>query len=293
MRTAPDQMTAIAELPVSVYTPDSPLRHPGQFFIGMWRGLMASRELAWRLTVRDFAALYRQSYAGYVWAFLPPLVASATFVLLHQGGVISFGDTGIPYPAFVIISTILWQIFVDSLNNPTRAMQGSMQMLIKINFPREALILSAVQMSLIGLGIRLVVLLPVLLWYRFPLESSILLFPVGAIGLVLLGTMIGLFLGTIGMLYQDVQRGMALVTTFWMFLTPVVFPGVRDGAVGMIMQINPVTYVLATSRDWLTGQPPEFLVGFMVVMLLNVAGLAAGWLMYRLFLPRVIERLGM
>ncbi|THD77692.1 MAG: ABC transporter permease [Phenylobacterium sp.] len=279
--------------PIRVYTPEPPMGRLGQFMIDMWADLLASRELAWRLTVRDFSAMYRQSYAGYVWAFLPPLFASATFLLLRSGGVISVGDTGIPYPAFIFIGTLLWQVFVDALNNPARAMQTSMDMLVKVNFPREALVLSAVEMSLIGLAMRLVILVPVLAWYRFPLNASMALFPVGALGLVLLGTVMGLFLGTIGMLYQDVQRAIGIITTFWMFLTPVIAPGVRHGAIGVIMRLNPVTPILATTRDWLTGQPPEFLGGFFIVMGLTVVGLVAALMMYRLFLPRIVERLGM
>ena len=78
-----------------------------------------------------------------------------------------------------------------------------------------------------------------------------------------------------------------------MFITPVVFPGVRDGFTGLIMQLNPVTHVLATTRDWLTGVEPTFLGGFLVVTALALVGLGLAWLMYRIFLPRVIERLGM
>ena len=36
--------------------------------------LLASRELAWRLIVRNFSAQYRQSALGYVWAGFPKWV---------------------------------------------------------------------------------------------------------------------------------------------------------------------------------------------------------------------------
>lgn len=35
----------------------------------MERDLLASRELAWRLMVRDISAQYRQSFLGIFWAF--------------------------------------------------------------------------------------------------------------------------------------------------------------------------------------------------------------------------------
>ena len=71
----------------------------------MFRDLRASRELAWRLFVRDTSAQYRQSMLGYVWAFLPPLVASVPFIFLNSQGVVNIEGTPIPYPAYALIGT--------------------------------------------------------------------------------------------------------------------------------------------------------------------------------------------
>ncbi len=283
----------MSELPQRIYSPDSPLRRPAELVRHMVSDLAASRELAWSLTVRDFKSLYRQSYAGYAWAFLPPLVASLTFILLRQSGVVSFQSTSIPYPAFVLIGTVLWQIFVDSLNNPIRTLQGNRQMLVKILFPREALIVSAVQMSLLNVAIRLVILVPVMIWFRFPLSGSLLLAPVGLFSLVLLGTVVGLLIGTLGLLYQDIQRGIVMLTGIWMFLTPVVYPEATKGVVGLLMRINPVTQPLVATRSWLSGETLSDPGGFIVVILGTLVALLFGWLVYRLLLPRIIERLGM
>ena len=110
----------MTELPITVYTPESPLRNPGRFVREMFRDLLASRELAWRLFVRDTSAQYRQSFLGYLWAFIPPLVASLPFIFLNSQGVVNMGATKIPYPAYAMIGTIIWQVFVDALNSPLK-----------------------------------------------------------------------------------------------------------------------------------------------------------------------------
>jgi len=280
---------------VRVYAPESPLKNPLVFLGEVWAGLLASRELAWRLTMRDFSAQFRQSYAGYVWAFLPPLAAAFTFILLKAGGAVSIPETeGIPYAAFALTGTVMWQVFVDSMQNPIKMMSTSRQMLIKINFPREALILAPIQFSLINLGIRLCILVPVMFYFQFPLSTSLLLAPIGLLSLVLLGNAIGVLLAPIGALFQDVARGLLLITNFWMFLTPVVFPKVREGFMGTLMQINPVTHVLGTTRDWLTGTVDSvFLPGYFVVMACVAVALFVGAIMFRVLLGRVVERLGM
>ncbi len=80
-------------LPLTVYTPESPLKNPARLLREMFRDLLASRELAWRLFVRDTSAQYRQSILGYAWAFIPPLVASLPFVFLNSQGVVAIKGT--------------------------------------------------------------------------------------------------------------------------------------------------------------------------------------------------------
>ena len=108
----------------------------------MWRDLLGSREIAWRLMVRDISAKYRQSLLGIAWAFLPSIVMAVGFTLANNARVINIGFTGLPYPAYVMFSTALWQTFVEALNGPVQAVTMAKPMLARVNFPREALILS-------------------------------------------------------------------------------------------------------------------------------------------------------
>lgn len=119
------------ELPIVVYTPESKLRSPVTMAKEMWKDLLASRELAWRLMVRDINAQYRQSLLGIFWAFLPPLATALVFVILNSRKIINIGETDIPYPAFVMFGTVLWQVFVDSLNAPLKVVTASKPMLSK------------------------------------------------------------------------------------------------------------------------------------------------------------------
>ena len=106
------------KLPEIIYTPESQLRHPGKLLRSMIRDLFASRELAWRLLVRDVSAQYRQTALGYFWAVFPPLVISLVFIIVNSSNVMKIEGTGIPYPAFVIMGTVFFSLFMDALNAP-------------------------------------------------------------------------------------------------------------------------------------------------------------------------------
>ena len=73
---------------IRVYSPEPLLGHPVVLVRSIARDLLAARELAWRLFVRDLSAQYRQTFLGYIWVFLPPLAASLTFIFLNSQGIV-------------------------------------------------------------------------------------------------------------------------------------------------------------------------------------------------------------
>ena len=89
-----------------VYTPESQLSSPCRLVRAMCHDLVASRELAWCLMVRDISARYRQSLLGILWAFLPPVLTAALFILLNRSAVIAVGETNVAYPAFVMFGFV-------------------------------------------------------------------------------------------------------------------------------------------------------------------------------------------
>jgi lipopolysaccharide transport system permease protein len=277
---------------ITIYTPESPLAHPVKLLREMLRDLRASRELAWRLFVRDMSAQYRQTLLGYVWAFLPPLATSITFIFLNSQNILSIRETTIPYPAFVLISTTLWQTFVEAINAPLKLVQSSRAMLAKINFPREALILAGLGEVLFNFAIRSLIVVFAICWFRVPISSMILLAPFGILCLIALGLMFGILLTPLGILYQDVGRGLTLITGFWMLLTPVVYPSPKSWPASLLTKWNPVSPIITTTRDWLTGGAGNHLHSFLFVVCVALVMLFLGWILYRLAMPHLIERMG-
>lgn len=280
-------------LPEVIYTPESSLRRPLVLLKGMWRSLLASRELAWRLMVRDITAQYRQSLFGLLWAFLPPLVMAAGFTLAANANVVNVGRTNMPYPAYVIFSMALWQSFVEALNGPSQALAGAKQMLSRINFPHEAVILAKLGEVFFNFAIKLVLIAGVFVWYRIPVGWTALLAPLALVDLIMLGTLLGMLLAPIGVLYQDVPKALLMVTGFWLFLTPVVYPVPTGGGLfATLVKLNPVTPLLVTTRDLVTAGGHLELSSFLVVSLVMLAAALPTWVAFRLAMPFVIERIG-
>lgn len=285
-------MNRSSELPVTVYTPESGLGHPGKLISGVFAGLWQGRELAWRLFLRDLSAQYRQTYLGYFWAAFPPLVTSLTFIFLNSQGITRIDSGGMPYAAFAMIGTLLWQVFVDALASPSQSLQAAKAMLTKINFPREAVLLGGLAMVLFNFLVRLVLLAGVMAWFRIPIGPEILLFPLAMAGLLLTGFSLGLAITPLAALYGDIGRAIPIVGGFWMLLTPVVYPARTEGLAGWLATWNPVSPLIVMARECLTAQPLTMAMpALMVAVAAGLLGLL-GLVAFRLAMPHLIARMG-
>lgn len=281
-----------ARTPSAVYSPASQLRAPGAMFAAIWRDIKASRGLSWRLFVRDLSALYRQSLLGPFWTFVPPVVTSLIFVALRSANVVNLGSTDIPYPAYVVVGTILWQTFVESLNAPLKAVTAAKPMLAKINFPREALIVSALMSAGYGMLVKLVVMLGVLMALGLSLSWTTPLLALGPmLAIVLLGICLGLLLTPIGLLYTDVASGLPVATQILFFVTPVVYVPPQTFPFSLINTLNPASPLIIAARDLITKGAILNAEAFALVAGLSVVGLVVGLVVFRAAMPIFIERM--
>ena len=285
-------MNKSGQQPWIVYTPASPLRRPLALVRDMFHDLKNSRGLAWRLFSSDLSAQYRVSILGYFWVFIPPLVASLPFIYLNSQGIIKLGQTAIPYAAYALIGTVLWQVFVDALNAPLRTVLAARPMLIRINLPREAILLSALAQVLFSASVRLTLVVVVLAWFQIVPPSTVILFPIGVIALILVGFVLGVLLTPFGMLYGDVSQALPVFTTFLMLLTPVVYPVPQDHLASLIAAFNPLTPLITVTRDWLAVGHADDVTSFFLVLLVAALCLLFGWVSVRVAMPHIIARAG-
>jgi len=279
------------QLPIQVFTNESQMRRPLQLIKSMFTDLLKSRELAWRLAIRDISAQYRQAALGIIWAFILPLINTATWIFLNGTGIVAVSETALPYPVYVFTGTMLWSIFVDAVNAPLKQATASKAMLAKINFPREALVLSGIYETLFNGAIKIALLLVTLTVFGIYPSWNLLLFPFSILSLVLAGTALGLLITPVGLLYTDIGKSIPLLMQFFMYITPVVFAMPESGFAATLFKINPITSLILTSRDWLTGFSPEFLSHYYLVNILMFCLLFVVWLVFRVAIPILVERM--
>lgn len=282
----------MAALKETVYSPDSELKSFKSLMVSIFRSFYDGRGLAKRIFIRNKKALYRQSIFGYLWAFMPPIATAAVWILLRGQKVINFNETDIPYPIYVFSGVMLWQIFVDAVQVPLKTIKSAKSILVKLNFPRESLLLASFYEVLFNAGVKLSVLAVFLLINKAIPTPMILLAPVAILSLIFFGLSIGILLTPLGMLYHDVQKGLQVVFQFLMFMVPVIYPLAKGNVMYKINILNPITPLLMNARNLITNGEIYDLNGFVGVSVFALALFLFSVIIYRVAIPHLVERMG-
>lgn len=276
----------------TVYEPRPDILRPSWLMAGMAQDIWSSRELAWRLFLRNLRGQYRQTFLGLLWAFLPPLANTAIWIFLRNQGVFKLdSQPGVSDVVYILTGMILWQAFIDALQMPLARINENRGMVSKLNFPRESLLIEGLGDVFFNFGVRALLLVPAFWWYQVPLSATILWFPPMALLLVLLGFALGLFLFPIGSLYQDVGRLITLVLPFWMILTPIIYVLPEAAQHSWLVWANPAAPLLMTARDLVLSESIVWSTPTIVYGIATLPLVIWGLLVFRISMPILVERM--
>jgi lipopolysaccharide transport system permease protein len=262
----------------------------GRLLKESFKDLLGSHFLAKQLATRDIKSQYRQSYLGIVWIFITPLTSAFVWIFLSYTGTVQLSDTGVPYPVYVFSGTLIWSMITEAINSPTSSTNAARGIMSKINFPKEALIVSGVYKLLFNSSIKTGLLVVLIFLFGIGFHWTLLLFPFAMLAAILFGTTLGLFITPIALLYNDVGKIISMALSFLMYVTPVVYVIPKGGIMKTIMELNPFTPLILTARDLALGKPPEYLGYFFVIIGISASLFFIALLFYRISIPIIVER---
>ncbi|HKK79568.1 MAG TPA: hypothetical protein VJ933_08060 [Phaeodactylibacter sp.] len=215
--------------------------------------LQRYRYLSWQLVRSNLVGGYKKSFIGLGWMLILPLITVATWILLNGAGVVEPGETGIAYPAYVLLSTSIWGFFMEMYRTSSQVLTDRGRVVVMNSFPYEVLLMEKVIVHLINFSIPLALNIIVLLIFGVRFHWwSLLLFPISLLPLLLFGLGIGMVVAVMRVIAVDIctliDEGMKVL----MFLTPVVYaPKIDQGWLGIFNQYNPLAYLISFSRELL------------------------------------------
>ena len=115
-------------------------------------------------TRRDIRARYKQTALGATWAVLQPLSLMVIFTLVFDK-VARIPTDGTPYPIFSYSALIFWSFFSTTVSQGTLSMTANSNLVRKIYFPRETLLLAVLLSAGLDLAIAFTMLWALMFFY--------------------------------------------------------------------------------------------------------------------------------
>lgn len=190
----------------------------------MWnefRELYRYRELLWTLVLRELRVRYKNSYLGFFWSLIVPLVTVAVLTIVFKR---VMGMVIPNYSAYVLAAYLPWMYFQTALLDSSQSVLAQIQLVKKVYFPREILPLAAVLANSIHFGLALVVFFVYLLGYvGAPLLPSMVLLPVLVVFQTLLIAGLSLIISCLNVFYEDTKYIVSVGLQLMFFLVPVIY----------------------------------------------------------------------
>jgi lipopolysaccharide transport system permease protein len=210
--------------------------------------LVQYRELIRNLVARDLKVRYRNSFLGFAWCLLNPLLMMAVFTVVFT----VLMKSNIPnFPVFILIGLLAWNLNTTSVMGAVNSIVGNSGLVMKVYFPREILPVSVVLSNTVNFLLALIVLFAMIFVFGINLSASILFLPIILIVQLTFSLGLALFLSALTVFYRDVGIIMETLILAWFFLTPV-FYRMEDliPQYARLMYIaNPMASIISAYRD--------------------------------------------
>lgn len=276
--------------PFRIYRPGAQAGWRMSTWRDMVEELLQSRELIWRLFLRDFSAHYKQSVLGVLWAVIMPVGTVAAFAFLGKSGVLNIDDVNVPYPAYALLGLTIWQLFAGGLTVCSNSIVAGGSMVVKINFPKETLVIASMGQALVDMIIRVALLVSVFFYYRIVPQWTALFFPLLLIPLMLLTLGLGFLLALLNVLVRDIANMVTLGTTFLLFMTPILYPPCKSGILASVTMFNPLAALVAGPRDMVITGYLTNPGGYALATAFCLVLFCVSWRFFHMVEPRMAER---
>ncbi len=251
--------------------------------------LYRHRNLIWALAWGDFKLRYKNSVMGYFWSLLEPLLMLVILYLVFSNLMRIEVEY---YQLFLLLGIILWNFVSRSTSMGLNAIIGKPQLVQKVYFPRDILIIASCITAILMSIFESVVFVLFMAYFDIPLSIYVLVTPVILILLFVLAIGLSLFLSALNVFYRDVQFIWAVVLQAGFFATPILYPiTILPEMLQEILLLNPVARLLIEARKTILYASAPSVENLVYCGIWAMVILMAGYVIFRKFEPRFVEEM--
>ncbi|MFM8889084.1 MAG: ABC transporter permease [Solirubrobacterales bacterium] len=226
----------------------------------------SSWSLIWRLARRQVEIRYRDSMIGLAWAVLGPLILVALYsivfsTVLEGKWFVRPGDERF-FALALYSGLVFFLLFSEVLNSAVGVVQSNATLIKRTTIRPEILPVASALAALVSFGFSLVPLVALYLVVEGIPPAATLLYPLVVGVLWLLVTGASFLLAALAPYFRDIQQLMPLITTAYLFLSPIFYPAsaVPEALRNILYVVNPLMVIIPSSQDLIfLGEIPPLL----------------------------------
>lgn len=230
--------------------------------------LLKRKDLLFYLVKSGLKAEHRNSYLGYFWWLLDPLLNVLVYYFLV---VIILQRGGPDYPVFLVIGLVVWRWISTTINSSAKSILRYKSIINQVYLPKSIFPVAFTISQLFNFLFGLIVIALFLVFFGVKPSWYILYLPV----LILIQTCfllsIGLFLGYITVFVRDIDNVLTHIMRLFFYASPIIWEGGRlPDEYSWITDYNPIAIIVTSYRDiFMYHQTPNF-VGLGIIFVASI-----------------------
>ena len=224
----------------------------------------------------DFVFQHRRTKIGPLWQTLQVAGWAAGLVIIF--GPFHADTPG--YIPYVVSGLVVWGLLSSCLVAGTGVFAANASLILNIPNPLALYVMRSLSLMAARFACQLLVFVPVAIYYRLPLGTSLLWFIPGLFLIFLCFGSSMMVLGIIGARMRDLEHLMSAAMRFLFFATPIFWiPG--EGVLRSVLaQVNPLAWFLDLLRLPLLGESPPTQT-FLLCGIVTILSMTAALLVHR------------
>lgn len=210
-----------------------------------------NRILLKELIKTDFKLRYQGSVIGYLWSILKPLMLFAIMYVVFIHFLRLGGD--VPhFPVALLLGNVIWSFFSEATNMGMVSIVTRGDLLRKLNFSKEIIVLSSIFGAAINFSINLIVVLIFSFFNGVQFTWTVVFALPLFVELFLLATGVAFILSTLFVRFRDLSQIWEVFMQAGMYATPIIyslsFVMARSELAAKIIMLNPLAQIIQDMR---------------------------------------------
>jgi ABC-type polysaccharide/polyol phosphate export permease len=277
--------------------------------MSIYSDLRDSRGLLLNLTRREVQGKYKRTLLGQAWSLFNPVASLLTYSLVFSFVLrvpVPIGDpSGLQnFTLYLACALLPWNFFTAAITTGMSSLVGNSNLLSKVYFYRQVLVLSAVLACNFTFAIELTVLVVAVLMLGGAPLVWLPMVVIFVLLLTLFAAGIGLALSVVNVYFRDTQHIMTIVLQIWFYATSIVYPFslIRDKAASLradgnhfplefVYRLNPMERFVEFSRSLLYDNRWPTAGTFVYCAVAALVSITVGMAVFQRLQGRVVEEL--